>query len=318
MFNFSKYNKLPISGHKDICFVDVPVETDIKLFLDPGLIEAGTDQFSRQCAEVVKSFFDAVFNCCLEKDYIRLASLLNHSAEPNETHLGHSVLHSQGRGASVNILFTVFQGMIKQGLFETGAILHPCDILVLAPNFDKDRMSDLLTNILREQLQKFTAKECLKLGIPMSEMRDAWSWDLDKMQWKKNKLLFPAAYGQPVMLVPKQFVCNNYHFDTSSYISKYLLEYRQKYHLDNHTGLCYERELKDGRTKLMPPTKEVLKTKELVGISWKQHASGFAYSNPDTMRQFGVERENIYANGSFFMTDTELDHILYSEKYRTA
>lgn len=318
MFNFSKSCDLSISGHKDIPFVDVPIDTDVKLTINPALIKAGKDLFSRVCMEAVNSFFDEVFSCCHHRDYEELSRLLSHSGEPNETHLGSSTFRSQGRGASVDILLTVFTGMINQGIFDNKVVENPCDIYVLAPNFDKDRMSDLLTNILREPLERFTAEECIKWGIPLYEMPGSWSWDAIERKWKKGQWSLPVVDGIPVMLVPKWFVSRNYHFGTGSYISKYLLEFLQKYHLDNNTNLCYDRELKSGKIKRMPPTKKEVRAFELPGKPLKQHATEFACEYPDTMRRFCVERTNAYATGDFFMTDLELDQILYANKSRTA
>lgn len=318
MVNFSNYFHLSITGHKDIEFIDVPVDTDVKLFLDPGLIKAAAENFSKTCTDVIKSYFDTTFQCCRSKDYPNLSRLLNHAAEPNETHLGNSVDHPQGRGASEEILFTVFSDLINRGLFERNVIHHPCDIYVFAPNFDKDRMSDLLTNILRDLLSQFTEQQCNKHGIPLNGERIGCFWDYLGNQWQTRHWRLPLAYGKPVLLVPKSFVSRNYHFSTSSYISKYLLEYRQRYHLDNHTYLCYERELKDGRKKLMPPKKKDIKAVEYSGVQWKQEAIDFACKNPDTMLRFGREREKSFTDGFYFMSDYELDLMLYSDKFKTA
>ncbi|MEA4902372.1 hypothetical protein [Desulfitobacterium sp.] len=318
MNNFSKHFNLPIFTHKEIEFVDVPVDRDVKLFLDPGLIEAGTDDFSIDCMAVIKSYFDSVFHCCQARDHSKLTELLSHCNEPNETHLGNSVAHSKGRGASKEILLTMFSGLIDQGLFERNAVIHPSDVYVLAPNFDKDRMSDVLTNILRNLLSQFTEQQCVRHGITLSGIRKGFFWDIESSQWQEGQWLSPVAYGQPILLAPKSFVSRTYHFGTSSYVSKFLLEFRQRYHLDNHTELCYERELRNGHHKLFPPKKKEIKSIEFTGVQWKQQAANFAYTNPDTMRRFGLERERAFANGNYFMSDHELDLLLYPDRFKSA
>ncbi|MCI1952066.1 MAG: hypothetical protein LKJ50_03930 [Clostridiales bacterium] len=318
MLNFSNYFNLSISGHKDIEFIDVPVDTDVRLFLDPGLIESGGDNFSKACTAVIKSYFNAVFDCCRSRDHLNLPKLLNHSAEPNETHLGNSIYYSKGHGASEQILYTMFSNLIDQELFERDVIHYPCDLYVFAPNFDKDRMSDLLTNILRDLLSQFTKQQCDKHGILLKGKRIGCFWDPLSNQWQTKNWQLPIANGKPVLLVPKSFVSRNYHFSTSSYINKYLLEYRQRYHLENHTDLCYERLLKNGSKKLMPPKKSDIRLIEFSGVQWKQEAIDFACKNPDTMLYFDRERKKSFADGCYAMSNYELDLMLYSQKIKTA
>lgn len=318
MRNFSDYFELDIKGHRELEFIDVPIDTDVKLFLDPGLIEAGDDEFSKRCTAVIKSFFESVFQACRDGNYSVLAKLLSHSSEPNETHLGNSVDLPRGRGASEQILLNVFIGLIEQGLFEREAVLHPCDVYVLAPNFDKDRMSDLLTNLLRGLLSEFTEEQCVNHGIPLNGTREGYYWDSESRQWRIGRWLSPVVNQKYIMLVPKTFVSRSYHFGTSSYIGKYLLEYRQKYHLNNLTEMCHQSLLKNGQIKIKPPTKKELKAKEFKGVQWKEQAIQFAYNNPDTIRRFGLEREKEFANGNFILSNEILDAILYPHKFQIA
>lgn len=318
MINFSNYFGLIVNGHKDIDFVDVPVDTDVKIFLDPELIESGEDEFSKWCAQAITSYFDVAFHYCRVKDLHGLRSFLLHSAEPNETHLGHSVSHSQGRGASEAILFTVFSGLVEQGLFERGIIQKPGDIYILAPNFSEDRMSDLLTNILRNQLSVYTVAQCEKHEIPLDGKRVGWCWEESTGNWMQRRWICPIAYGKPVLLVPKHFVSRSYRYGTEGYIRKFLLEYRQKYHLDNRTDLCHVRELKDGTQKLYPPTKEELRTVELAGIPRKKSAAMFAQRYPETMRAFEQMRQETLCNQNLTLSDRELDLLLYPDRSRSA
>ncbi len=68
MKNFSTCFGLYIDSHREIGFVDVPVNTDIGLYLDPTLIEVGSDSFAHWCADGIDSFFGAVFQACAAED----------------------------------------------------------------------------------------------------------------------------------------------------------------------------------------------------------------------------------------------------------
>lgn len=318
MLNFSTHFHLNIRGHRDIEFVDVPMDTDVKLFIDPGLVESGNDSFSRACATSMKTYFDNVFECCRQEDYSGLRRLFACCAEINSTHLGNSQNHPCGRGASEDILMTVFTDMIEQGLFKQGIILTPSDIHVLAQNFDKDRMSDLLTNVLQHHLVSFTNSVCEEIGLAQNSVPRGGFWNVEVGQWSLGTWTLPIADTGPVLLVPKGFVSKSYHYTTGGYISKYLLEYRKEYHLNTRSDLCHEREMKNGARKLVPPTKAELRAKELAGRPYKGHAVDFALKNPDTMARFRAERASEFADGEFTLSDHELDMLLYADKFRSA
>ena len=318
MINFSSEFNLNISGHRDIEFVDVPVDTDVRLFIDPGLIESGQDPFSRACAADMKAYFDSVFECCRREDYTELRRLFACCAEINHTHLGNSQNRPCGRGASEKILMDIFTAMIEQRLFEQGIILSPCDVYVLARNFDKDRMSDLLTNVLQHQLVRFTNHVCDTMGVPQSRVSGGRFWDAEAQQWCIGSWRLPVVGINPIILVPKWFVSQSYHYTTGGYISKFLLEYRKQYHLDTRSDLCHEREMKNGTLKLVPPTKAELRAKELAGQPYKEHAIDFVLNNPDTMDRFLTERVARFKEGEFTLSDHELDMLLYTSRFRSA
>ena len=317
MKNFSTYFNLPIHSHREIDFVDVPVDTDIELFLDPTLIEVRSDSFSQWCSVGIDSFFGAVFQACTAENMEILRYLLDHSAEPNESHLGHSVNRSMGRGASLGILYPVFSGLIRQGLFLRGAVTVPNDICILAPNFDKDRMSDLVTNILRNQLSEFTITQCQKWGVPLDGIRWGYCWEEGDGTWARRRWQCPVAYGKPILLIPKEFVSCNYHLGTASYIQQQLLAYLQREHLINRSPLCHQHPLKDGSVKLTPPTKKELRHADLAGVPGKQAAASFACKHPDSLPRFNASRRARFVETDFSLSDYELDMLLYPDRFQT-
>ena len=48
-------------GHSLYDFIDVDLDTDNRLFIDPALISLGTDAWSIEARECIDSFFDALF-----------------------------------------------------------------------------------------------------------------------------------------------------------------------------------------------------------------------------------------------------------------
>lgn len=318
MTNFCTYFDLDIHSHEEIDFVDIPIDTDIGLYLDPTLIEAGADTFSRWCTAGIDSFFTAVFRACAAEDKETLLRLLSHSAEPNESHLGSSQRRSMGRGASLGILYPVFSDLIHQGLFAQGAVTVPNDVCVLAPNFATDRMSDLLTNILRNQLSEFTISQCRKLGIPMEGIRHGYCWEESNGTWARRSWPCPVAHGKPVLLVPQMFVSRSYHLGTDSYIREQLLTYLQREHLLNRSSLCHRKLRKDGTVRIVKPTKKEVRHAELSGVPSKQAAASFAREHPDSLLRFNANRRARFLEEDFSLSAHELDVLLYPDRFQTA
>jgi hypothetical protein len=106
--HFSGHFGLNISGHVDIDFIDINLNTDTHLYLDPCLLEGSADIFSKDCTEIINSFFDKIFDCCEQHDLDKLYSLLEFAHEPNETKLGISQNQSMGRGTTAEALFAIY------------------------------------------------------------------------------------------------------------------------------------------------------------------------------------------------------------------
>ena len=70
----SDYLNKGIKGHFNYEFVDVIVNDDNLLFIDPILIETSEDQWSKDAKALIQSFFDAFFEAYNEKDELKRES----------------------------------------------------------------------------------------------------------------------------------------------------------------------------------------------------------------------------------------------------
>lgn len=68
---------------------------------------------------------------------------------------------------------------IKKVCGDTGynLLYRGNDLPLLIPYFAEDGLSDLLTNILYEQLNKFTLQQMKKYGVESNESLLFWTWD---------------------------------------------------------------------------------------------------------------------------------------------
>ena len=97
---FSDHFKLGKS-QAELDFVDVPLETDISLFVDPYALSIEMDSWFAECNNLVVDYFQLVINSIKEKEFQTAKRLLTNLHEPNDTHLGLSTGKPSGRGVGL-------------------------------------------------------------------------------------------------------------------------------------------------------------------------------------------------------------------------
>ena len=117
-------------------------------------------------------------------------------------------------------------------------------------------MSDLATNILRNQLREFTITQCQKLDVSLDGIRWGYCWEESAGAWVYCRWQRPIAYGKPILFNSKEFLSRNCHLGAESHIQQQLLAYLQREHLINRSPLCHQRILKGGRVKFTQPTRK--------------------------------------------------------------
>ena len=218
----SDYLNKGTKGHSNYEFVDVIVNDDNLLFIDPILIETSEDQWSKEAKASIQSFFDAFFEAYSRKDELKKRELLSHAGEQNGTRLGYG-RGDNGKGNTVKGLLDIFVPLEKL-IQEIHTMEKAEDLPLLIPDFAEDGLSDLLTNILHAQLNAFTMRQICKYGLKSNGNKHFWSWDKEKVCW--IQLEKPSFYidGQELLLVPKQIVRKNYLFSTSQYFNRIILD----------------------------------------------------------------------------------------------
>jgi hypothetical protein len=79
-------------------FVDIPVETDIPLFVDPYALHISSQDWLRECGNSVVEYFQTLIDQIRKGNKKSALELLDNFHEPNETHLGFSSSRPSGRG----------------------------------------------------------------------------------------------------------------------------------------------------------------------------------------------------------------------------
>ena len=82
----SEFIKAGIKGHRNFDFVDVNLDDDTRLFIDPCMIEGAEDPWSVNAEKVMRTYFDCIFDGFYNGN-VRRTSLLSHAGEQNATKL---------------------------------------------------------------------------------------------------------------------------------------------------------------------------------------------------------------------------------------
>lgn len=316
MYNVTKFLGININGHADIEFIDIPVDTDALAYIDPERIAYCCnfihDPLSVEAHRNVTSFFGEACSAVKSDDYERFRYLFEQAHEPNETRLGHSGNRPCGRGVTPYMMEPFYERAYE--------ILHDCrncisgisDLSIFIPRFGEDRLSDLCTNIIREQLVSFTWSQLEYWGKkPCSRAVNFHVWNRYNCRWDNRIFNVPIIYGLPTLLCPKRYVGTKMLVNPDKLLSQYVLEYRQRELLEARSPLCGYKLRKDGAEERTKPTKKEIWHFEVRGVGRKEYLKREVTRNPGLLYRYRENSISTRDERNIFMSDEELDQLLY-------
>lgn len=299
--HISKELGLGITSHSQIEFLDITLNPDTKLFIDPCLIETHTDKWSLAAKSTIDSYFGKfyeIYRTRQNDDDIKL-KLFEHAHEINATKLGYGN-GNNGKAKTAQGMLETFS--VIDNLFAKKIDLsHPIDLSLMIGGFAEDCLSDMLTNILFKVLNDFTLAQCGKHGITSiaKPQRMYHYWDCQVNDWMPYQGNCLIVDTNPILLVPKWFVRPNYYYNTSQYFSMVIL------------GKIQEEKVSfDLKGKEIKPSKKSLE-KELIYVNKDKLLAAIAYTekHPDLLIGYHNRIPIAYKNRA--MKDETLDSILY-------
>lgn len=238
-------------------FVDVDIQGDTRVFVDPRAFRFIDSAWSRECTSLLQNFFDTVLQAIRSNDHAKARYLLASLSEPNETHLGLSKGRAQGRGMGTELARDVWSSISRSRAVASGLIEDLEDTVLFVEGIGFDIVSDITTNIIRSQLIEFTHDVADYYGIPMT--RDVGSgqiWNRQQRKWTQQYTELPVTSHGPLVLVPKSIVRRNQTFDPGEYYNHYVLPQLEQDELQRQSSLVEV--LRSGRRRV---TKKRLKAK---------------------------------------------------------
>jgi hypothetical protein len=132
----------------ELDFVDVSLNTDNRLFVDPFALSQKADRWSQDAHQTVVSFFQAIIDSIRQRNEQRAKDLLGHLREPNETRLGYSRRRVQGAGIGDMQAEDLFNALRDSTAVQTGFINSLEESELMIEGISHDKISDLTTNII--------------------------------------------------------------------------------------------------------------------------------------------------------------------------
>lgn len=238
-------------------FVDVRLETDIAVFLDPTALKSLKSLWGQECASLVQHYFETVLARIRYGDHDGARLLVSSLRERNEFHLGYSVGRSQGRAFGPISADSVWGALSKSAAAKTGLLKDLEDTCLLIDGIGRDMVSDAVCNIIRGPLIRYTQDVCRYYGIPMTPgVSSGPIWNPAAEKWESNLVELPVTSYGKIILVPKIAVRHRLSYEYNEYYTHYLLPVMQEAEIAANTGLVEL--LKDGRKRV---TKKALKEK---------------------------------------------------------
>lgn len=267
----------------ELDFVDIDINKDTPLFLDPYFISKIEFPFAEDAYKTLKNFFDYLL-ALLRTNRLREAKeVFSYLGETNEICLGMSKGRPSGKGMGPTDADRIFDSLIKSKAYETGLMEDIEDFRIFVPNVDKDKVSDMTANIIKKHLIKYTQDQCRLWGIPLFQcVPSGYYWDCKNHQWDNHYTEMLVVNGKKVVLVPKRIVSYSKEYTDRNYFQHFVLNFLQDEHLRLNSSLVRER-----KDKTRYVTKKDIKAQEEEkGVIDKKWLASFTLEHPDIFATF--------------------------------
>ena len=216
-------------------YIDVELDTDNELFVDPYLIYLGKDELSHNCSNRIVNYFSQLLNAA-ETNNDKLGEyLVKYLQENNEVRLGYSQSNPCGKGFGRNKGIELYKNIKNSKAMKSGLVKDIFDASIMLEKVGYDKISDMTICIILEELITFTQTICLDHNIKMESVklnRPIWSDKRNKWMQLENVSL-PTNNGKPIILIPANYARQILIYTYSRFYNKQMMPMYERYAVKN-------------------------------------------------------------------------------------
>lgn len=270
----------------DLDFFDAYVKRDTPLFIDPWAIRCADDEFSISAYQKLQSVFGKLITYIREGKEDEALELLNNLHEPRETGLGYTVKTKDGSGVGPEKSQDIYDALVKSKAVQTGLLTDLEDTALHIEGIGPDGISDIVTNIIRLDLIKYTQEQCAMYGIELTPpIQTRVYWNEEKQDFVQGNERSLIIDGKKVLLIPKKILRRHLSISYTDFYEKGILEYEQARHYDTRTSLCRTLKGKKGQVIVKPPYKKALKESGEYNLS-RELVLKYIQEHPELLKQY--------------------------------
>lgn len=293
----------------ELDFFDYEIDKDTYMFFDPYYIARKEDIFLKNCNEYLETFFNR-FLFLLKRNENAAHELFIHLGEVNEICLGMSKGKPAGKGIGRINAERIFEAIKSSNAFQEEVAENLEDIRLFIDGIDKDKVSDMVANIIRLPLIDYTEQQCRLHNIQLTQSETGFYWD--KQDWVRGHRDMLVLGDKTYLLFPRNLVTNSKYYSASTYFKTYILNFYQQKNLEEDTALV-RKTYKNGIViKSRVYKKDIEKDFEAKGVViTKDWIARFTKENPEVFEKFRKETINkIVADNSRALEQEEIDNII--------
>jgi len=239
---FSEFFNLP--QNVDFDFVDIYAFQDIPLFLDPYGISAMGTKWANDCETQIATYFQYLVDSIKAGDKRTTSKLLSALHEVDEVALGYSSGEPSGRGIGPKQAKEIQLAFETSAAAQSGDIKDIADCALMIPGINRDKISDITSNILKKQLIEFTQQQCRKYSIPIRRVA-VNAFDYDRFNFVSYFTELPVINEKPKILLPINSVRQDPELSKDKYYRNFVIEFLRAEH--QHAGDSLASVLKNGK-----------------------------------------------------------------------
>jgi len=223
----------------ELDFVDISNEYDTAVYVDPYAIEINDDSWAGDAAEYIRSFFNEVLTALRDNSLDRATMLMSHLREPRETFLGVSRENPRGQGVGKGQSQKLIAAITESRAYQTGLLTDLSEMALYVEGIDRDKISDLTTNIIRSLLVDYTQQQCALYDVETEPYSGPPLWDKNRNAWVSQFVQLPRIQGSPVLLVPKYIVRKNISINSQAFYNKQITDFLVSEHYRANDSLVH-------------------------------------------------------------------------------